>query len=76
MKKISLDTYTITAKIPPREIGYVNALVEGYEGIGVLRTIDAKEGIIEFWVVPFFETIYLTLIEKLKSEISLEIIEK
>ena len=37
---------------PPDEIGYLVSLVEAYEGIGLVRTLDRSRGIIETWSMP------------------------
>ncbi len=34
-------------RVPLAEIGYVRAIVEGYDGLAVLRTPDARRGEIE-----------------------------
>lgn len=34
----------------PAEIGFLNALVEEYEGLAVMRTLDRKAGHLKFWV--------------------------
>jgi len=42
--------------VNPREIGYVTAIVDSYEILGAVRTLDPAEGLIEVWIVPdFFE---------------------
>jgi len=68
------DTETIVARIPPDEIGYVGAVVESYEGIGIVRTRDPDMGIIEFWVIPEFRDVFEALIEELRAEIGVEIL--
>lgn len=37
---------------PPDEIGFLVSLVEAYEGIGLVRTLDRSRGIIETWSMP------------------------
>lgn len=34
----------------PRSIGYLNSIIDAYEGLAAVRTIDAKSGEVEFWV--------------------------
>lgn len=69
------DTETIVARIAADEIGYVSALVESYEGIGIVRTRDPKFGIIEFWVIPEFREAFQALLEDLRSEMEIEILD-
>ena len=39
-------------QMPSREIGLLTSLVEAYEGIGNVRTLDQGRGIVECWVAP------------------------
>ncbi len=69
------DTETVVARIPPDEIGYVSALVESYDGIGIVRTRDPQYGIIEFWVIPEFREAFKAMLEELRAEIEIEILD-
>ena len=44
------NTVLVEAWIVPSEAGFLNALVEGYEGLAVMRTLDRKAGHLKFWV--------------------------
>jgi len=48
-------------------------MVEAYEGIGVMRTCDAKKGLIEFWICPDFVEQFKCLIEGLRDEFPVEL---
>jgi hypothetical protein len=39
-------------QMPPEHIGFLTSLIEAYEGIGSVRTLDRTRGIIECWVMP------------------------
>jgi hypothetical protein len=45
----------------PRLIGYLNSIIDAYEGLAVLRTIDGRSGEVEFWVTrkefPILESV-------------------
>lgn len=41
-------------RVPPREIGYLTSLVEASDGIGLIRTLDRRRGIIECWIMADF----------------------
>ena len=75
MTRYGNDTETIVARIPPEEICYVNAVVESYEGIGIVRTRDPQVGIIEFWVIAQFRTEFEALLEDLRQEIEVRILD-
>lgn len=41
-------------QLPQPAIQYITALVEAYDGIGLVRTLDEDRGIIECWLMPDF----------------------
>ncbi len=67
-----MDTVSYRAKINKSQIGFLNSIIEGYDGIAVVRTVDPKEGILELWVSPFFEDITSEVMKSLAEEIGLE----
>lgn len=62
------DPMRYRARVPSSQIGYVNAIVESYEGMGIMRTRDPKAGRVDFWVFPKFERDFLRMIEGLRGE--------
>ena len=60
-----------TARVPVHEIGFLVSLVEGHEGLAVVRTIDAALGIVEFWISPLMQKDFEALLEHLKTEIGI-----
>ena len=50
-----MDTISLFIKIPPREIAYLTFVLESYEGVAVMRTIDPRRGIVEVMVPPSYE---------------------
>ncbi len=67
-----MDTISYRAKVHRDQIGFVNSIIEGYDGIAVVRTLDPKEGILELWVSPFFEDVTTEVMKSLAEEIGLE----
>ena len=47
-----MDTIAILIQIPPREIAFLTFLLESYEGVTSMRTIDPQKGIMELMVPP------------------------
>ena len=47
-----MDNTAIFIKVAPRDINYVNRIMEGYEYLGVVSTIDAKESKLIIRVTP------------------------
>lgn len=74
-EKKEMDVIKIKVRIDKKEIAYVDALLESYENLAVVSTIDPAKGIIEFLVSPSFISETKELLTALKKEICLEIIE-
>ena len=66
-----MDTITYRARIQRTEIGFLNSIIESYEGIGVVRTLDAQSGIVELWLPSEFEKLIVTVLHDLAPEIGL-----
>lgn len=66
-----MDTITYRARIDSTQIGFLNSVIESYEGIGVVRTLDAQSGIIELWLPPEFERLIAEIMHALAPEIHL-----
>jgi hypothetical protein len=49
-----MDTVTRYYRVDPRKIVLVKSMLEGYEGLVVVRTADPKEGIVQLLVSPDF----------------------
>ena len=50
----SLECVIFPGRLPKNEIGFVNALLDDMEGMAVVRTEEAEEGRMEYWVAPGF----------------------
>lgn len=42
----------ITVRVDPRHIDMLNRIFEGYDGIGIVSTLDRKEGLVVIRVTP------------------------
>ncbi len=58
-------------QVPRSEINYIDGLLDSYEGLALMRTIDGKKGIVEFWVPPGFESEFEQFIEDIKKEVEI-----
>ncbi|MBW2038688.1 MAG: DUF4911 domain-containing protein [Deltaproteobacteria bacterium] len=47
-----MDTIAIFIQIPPREIAFLTFVLESYEGVATMRTVDPEKGIVELMVPP------------------------
>jgi len=52
--KDPMDTVTRYYRVDPRKIVLIKSMLEGYEGLVVVRTEDPKEGIVQLLVSPDF----------------------
>jgi hypothetical protein len=50
-----MDTISLIVQIPPREIAFLSFVLESYEGIVVVRTLDPQKGVVELMVSPHFQ---------------------
>ena len=50
-----MDTISLLIKIPPQEIAYLTFILESYEGVAIMRTIDPREGLVELMVSPDYQ---------------------
>ena len=70
-----MDTVQWYFRIPSRDIAYMKFILESYEGLGVLRTIDPRNGIVELMVPPGLEKDLEMVLDGLGEEIPMERIE-
>jgi len=69
------DTLKVLIRIPRQEIAYFNFLLESYEGLASVRTLEAKEGIMELHVPPELLEELRRFLEGLKEEMDLRCLE-
>jgi len=58
-------------QMPPSEIAYFGFVVHAYEGLAVVRTLDARVGLVEILVAPDLEEELNALLKGLSQEIPL-----
>ena len=73
--KVKIWEYIIQTK--REHIDFINKIVEAYEGVGNVRTLDNRNGLIKIITNSFFLDDIDNIIERLrKKDIFIEIIEK
>ncbi len=70
-----MDTVQWYFKVNREDIAYMKFILESYEGLGVLRTVDPQSGTVEVMVPPGLEQDMEMVLEGLRDEISIERIE-
>ena len=70
------DVYRIVIKVRREDIVYLNGIFESYDNLAVIRTIDRWESLVEILASPYFVADVKKILDELKKEIQLEIIEE
>lgn len=47
-----MDTIALSVQIPSREIAFLTFVLDSYEGVATIRTVDPEKGIVELMVSP------------------------
>ena len=63
-------------QLPPTWIGYLTSLFEGYEGIGLVRTLDRSRGIVELWIMPDYEEDFRFLMAAVSRQFPIQPLDK
>ena len=61
------------AHVEPSQIGFLCSIVEGHEGLAVVRTKDEALGIVEFWISPASRADFEEFIGGLGSELEVRL---
>jgi hypothetical protein len=67
-----MDTISLFIKIPTAEIAYLNFILESYEGVAIVRTIDPREGIVEVMVPPHYQKEIKEILKNLAEEFPIQ----
>jgi hypothetical protein len=70
-----MDVEPLLLRSPRQNIVRLCALLEGYEGMAVLRTIDAAQGLLELLVAPAFRGTVQQILQSLVHEMELDLLE-
>ena len=62
------NTLRIMLQVDKKDIIYLNSIIDSYEGIAIMRTIDKKLGNIVIYTTEKFEDIVIKILDALKSE--------
>ena len=62
-----------TARVPVHEIGFLVSLVEGHEGLAIVRTKDETLAIVEFSISPLMQSDFESLLSELTRELGMTV---
>jgi len=65
-----MEAREIYLQVHREDIAYIQAIFESYEGVGIIRTVDRKKGIIVLLVVDDFLTTARSILASLKNEVA------
>ena len=72
-----MDVVQILVQVRRRDIALLCNLVGSYEGLGLIRTLDADQGIVELMIAPAFCDTTLALLHALaQNELPLRILKQ
>ena len=63
-----MDVVRLQIQVQGRDIAFLCNLVGSYEGLGIVRTLDADQGIVEMMIAPAFRETALSLLDSLSQE--------
>jgi phospholipid N-methyltransferase len=62
-------------RIDRRQIHFLRFILEGYDGVAVLTTIDPSEGLVVLHIGPGCQTMVDAIIQDLKKQVRIEPVE-
>ncbi len=69
------DSINFKYEVDKKDIAYIVSLVEAYDNLAVVRTLDQGRGLIEMLISPDFIDDINELVENLKKEIPIRKID-
>jgi hypothetical protein len=63
-----IDCVRLKATINPQDICFLNGIIEGYDDVGVLRTLDSAQGLVEILASPCYQEEIYHLLHSLHDE--------
>jgi len=72
--KSNTDCIIFPGRLPKHEIGFVNALLDDLEGMVVVRTVEAEEGRMEYWVAPDLVDEFMAFVDYVRTNLGISMI--
>jgi hypothetical protein len=66
-----MDLIAIYLEVSPQDIAYIKFILESYEEVGIIRTIDRKKAVIVLLAVEDFVETARAIVKSLQQEITL-----
>lgn len=72
-----MESWEYIIQTKKEHIDFINKIMEAYEGLGNVRTLDSKNGIIKILTNSFFlDDVDRFLVKMTENDVFIEIIEK
>ena len=69
-----METIKLSFQVERRDISYLRWIIESYDGMAMLKTIDPYKAIVELQITPGCETLVLELLDSLKEREGIRLI--
>ncbi len=63
-----METIKLSYRVERKDISYLSWIIQSYEGIAVVKTVDPYKAIIELQISPGCEDIIFELLDALKKQ--------
>jgi hypothetical protein len=70
-----METTRLLLQAPRRNIVLLRGIIEGYEGVAILRTVNATQGLLELLVAPAFHDTVRDLLHALTHDMDLYVFD-
>jgi len=70
MTATGAEIVEIFLELPPGDIAYLKFILESYEGVGVMRTIDSTKAVVVLMIAADFLDDARALLDSLRAEVS------
>jgi hypothetical protein len=71
-----METVRLLLQAPRQNIVLLRGIIEGYEGVAILRTVNAAQGLLELLVAPAFRDTMFNLLHALAHDMNLYILDQ
>ena len=70
-----MDTVQKYFKVERKNIAFLKFILEAYEGMAVMRTLDPQAGVVELMIAPNFEKEVEAVLDDLRGELEVQPID-
>ena len=64
-----MNTVNLKALVDTKNIVFLHWIIESYDGIAIMRTLDSKQGLVEFQVSPDYTNLFKEIVNSLDIKV-------